>query len=355
MDQPIRNFLRLLNRLHLDAAIIISKPNKFYLTGYEYEEGYLLIDQLGIKMFVDPRFTIYARGLFSDGDVIESRQPINELKRSLKKYKRVGIDGSSLSYKDFMYITSKLNNLKPYFIEHYLLKTRAIKNIDEVECIKRASSISEAGIQRLLNKLSSTLTEKQVAGMLNLELVNSGADDISFETVIAFDERSAYAHAIPSNTVTMKGKRLMLCDFGAVYKGYHSDETHTFFITKPDNISKEVYNAVLGAHNKAIDAVKSGIKASSLDKIAREFLDKHGYGRYFGHALGHGVGLDVHELPSISYRSKDVLEPGMIFTIEPGVYIPGWGGIRIESMVYLSDRGKEVLTRRYDPAINLEV
>lgn len=355
MNKPVSNLLKLLDRLHIDAAIIVSKPNKFYLTGYEYEEGYILIDRSGIRLVVDPRFTIYAKNLLSDGDVIESRQPAKELRRLLKRYRHIGVDGSSLLHRDFVHITSGLDQLKFCFIEQHLSKMRAIKNAHEVDYIKKAASIAEAGLKQLLSQLASTLTEKQIAGMLNSALISAGADDTSFDPVIAFDERAAYAHAIPSNTVTLSNKRLMLCDFGAVYKGYHSDETHTFFIKSIDKQSKKIYNIVLGAHNMAIDAVKAGIKASSLDKIAREFLDKHGYARYFGHALGHGVGLEVHESPSISYRSKEILEPGMIFTIEPGVYIPQWGGIRIESMIYLSDRGKEVITTRYDPVINLEV
>jgi Xaa-Pro aminopeptidase len=355
MNQPLKTLLKLLDRLSLDAAVIVSRANKFYLTGYEYDEGYLLIKNSGTILFVDPRFSIYARNLIKDAEVIESRQPIVELNNQLKKLRHIGFDGSTLLHRDFMLITSKLNRQKFLFIEPHLLKMRAVKSAEEIDCIKKASSISGAAINLLINRLSSGMTEKQVAAVLNLELINSGADDISFDTVIAFDERAAYAHAIPSNTVSLRNKRLMLCDFGALYRGYHSDETHTFFINELTNDAKKIYNAVLGAHDRAIDSVKIGMKASELDRVARVFLDKQGYGKYFGHALGHGVGLDVHESPSISYRSKDTLKSGMIFTIEPGVYIPNWGGVRIESMVYLSNNGKEVLTRRHNSLINLEV
>jgi Xaa-Pro aminopeptidase len=355
MNQPLKNVRSLIDRLGLDAAVIVSRANKFYLTGYEYDEGYLFISSEGIQLFVDPRFSIYARNRVPDAAVIESKQPMIELNRHLKKLRHIGFDGSALLHKDFMVITSALSRQKFLFIEQHLLKMRAVKTADEVNFIKKASSASGAAIKRLIRGLSSGLTEKQVAAMLNLELINAGADDISFETVIAFDERAAYAHAIPSNSVELAGKRLMLCDFGAQYRGYHSDETHTFFINKPDSDAKKLYLAVRAAHDRAIDAAKPGMKASELDRVARGFLDLQGYGKYFGHALGHGVGLDVHESPSISYRSKDILKRGMVFTIEPGVYIQGWGGIRIESMVYLSNNGKEVLTKRHNPVINPEV
>ncbi len=355
MNQPLKTLLKLLDRLSLDAAVIVSRANKFYLTGYEYDEGYLLIKNSGIILFVDPRFSIYARNLIKDAEVIESRQPIVELNNQLKKLSHIGFDGSTLLHRDFMLITSKLNRQKFLFIESHLLKMRAVKSAEEIDYIKKASSISGAAINLLIKRLSSGMTEKQVAAVLNLDLINSGADDISFDTVIAFDKRAAYAHAIPSNTVSLKNKRLMLCDFGALYRGYHSDETHTFFINELTSDAKKIYNAVLGAHDRAIDSVKIGMKASELDRVARVFLDKQGYGKYFGHALGHGVGLDVHESPSLSYRSKDTLKSGMIFTIEPGVYIPNWGGVRIESMVYLSNNGKEVLTHRHNSLINLEV
>lgn len=355
MEQPINRIHSLMSKLHLDAAVVVSKPNKFYLTRYEYEEGYLLIDQSHIKLFVDPRFTIYARKQLKNVDVIESRQPSSDLSNALKRYKRIGLDGSDLLYKDYMNIVAGSTKTSFVFIEHNLLKFRSIKSKDEIDYIKKAAKIANSAISKLKHKLFLNLSERQIAQMLNLELVNGGSEGPSFETVVAFDERAAFAHAIPSNTAVLKDKKLVLCDFGAVYNSYHSDETHTFFLGKMDNKSKRLYNAVLRAHDLAISAAKTGMRASQLDRIARDFLDKQGYGQYFGHALGHGIGLEVHELPSISHKSKEVLEPGMVFTIEPGVYIPDWGGIRIESMIYLSDVGKEVLTTHYNPVIKLEV
>ncbi len=355
MNPLSNNTVNLPGRLNLDAAVIVSRANKLYLSGYEYDEGYLCIDDSGMHLFVDPRFSIYAREHVPDAEVIESNRPMLAVSSFLKKKKRIGFDGSALLHRDFLAITSHLSGKQYVFLEQYLLGIRAVKAAGEVDCIKKASSVSGAAIRRLLPRLSPGLTEKQVAGMLNLEIINAGADDISFETVVAFDERAAYAHALPSNRVTLRNKRLLLCDFGALYSGYHSDETHTFFINTRDSRAKKLFAAVQGAHDRAVDAARAGMKASELDKVARDFLDRQGYGAYFGHALGHGVGLDVHESPSISPRSKDVLKTGMVFTIEPGIYIPDWGGIRIESMVYLSGNGKEVLTGRHRPVINLEV
>lgn len=355
MNPSLKSLLKLLGRLKLDVAVIVSKANKLYFTGYGYDEGYLVINNEQIKLFVDPRFSIYAKHLIGDADVIETKNPAIELSRFLKKFRHIGVDGSTLLYTDFMHITSVIGKQRVCFIHKELLKIRAVKNIDEVYCIKKAANSAKNAISILKKKLKPYMTEKQIAAMLNLEIINAGADDISFDTVVAFDKRAAYAHAIPSNDVKLSGKQLMLCDFGAVFNGYHSDETHTFFLNKWNSDAKKLYNAVLNAHNMAIDAIKAGMRASRLDKIARDFLEKQGYGKFFGHALGHGVGLDIHESPTINYNSTDILKNGMIFTIEPGVYIPNWGGIRIESMVYLTNGSKEILTGSINPIINLEV
>ncbi|MCL5277245.1 MAG: M24 family metallopeptidase [Deltaproteobacteria bacterium] len=287
-------------------------------------------------------------------DIVEARRPAAELNGFIKRFKSIGIDGSGLSYRDFMLISSNIVRQRFHLMDEHLLRLRAVKDRHEMDCIKRASESSGKALTALLGRITSDMTEKQVAAQLDLELVNAGADGISFDTVVAFDERAAYAHAIPSNDRKLGGKKLMLCDFGSLYRGYHSDETHTFFIKGWDSDAKRVYGAVLEAHDRAIDAARVGVRASALDRVARDFLDRKGYGRYFGHALGHGVGLDVHESPSIQYSSKDVLKSGMVFTIEPGVYIPGWGGVRIESMVCLLGKGKEVLTRRSGPIVSLE-
>lgn len=354
MNQSLKSLFRLLTRLKLDAAVLVSRANKFYFSGYEYDEGYLLADRDGITVFVDPRFGIYARQHLKDTRVVEARQPVVALNKALKGRKNIGIDGSALSHRDFTLIAADLHKQKFRFIEQDLMKIRAVKRPDEMHYITTASGAARTAINILIKRITPAMTEKQVAAMLDLELINAGADTISFDTIVAFDERAAYAHAIPSNTMKLEGKRLMLCDFGAVYKGYHTDETHTFFVNGWDDDAKKLYSAVQEAHDRAIDAAKTGMRASTLDGVARHYLDKRDYGKYFGHALGHGVGLDVHESPSINYRSKDILKDGMVFTVEPGVYIPGWGGIRIESMVYLHDGEKEILTQRIDPVINLE-
>ncbi len=355
MKQALKGFVRLLSELNLDAAVIASKANKFYFAGYEYEEGYLVLSDSGMRLFVDPRFGIYARQNIKDIEIIEAKRPAAELNSFIRRFRSIGIDGTGISYRDFMLIASGIGRQRFHLLDDHLLKLRAVKERYEIDCIRKAAESSAGALSALLRGLTADMTEKQVAARLDLEMVRAGADGVSFDTVVALDERAAYAHAIPSNDVSLRDKRLMLCDFGALYRGYHSDETHTFFMKRWDTDAEKVYRAVLEAHDRAIDAARPGVHASTLDKVARDSLDKKGYGRYFGHALGHGVGLDVHESPSINYSSKDVLKSGMVFTIEPGVYIPDWGGVRIESMVYLSVSDKEVLTKRNVPIINLEV
>ncbi|MCL4478842.1 MAG: Xaa-Pro peptidase family protein [Deltaproteobacteria bacterium] len=357
MNYRQKKLISLINRSQLNTAVLTSRANKHYFTGYEYEEGYIVINENEIKLFVDPRFTIYAKQEIGGLDVVESKEPFIELIGYLKSFKRIGFDGSGIRYNTFMKLTSELNKNPISFIEDSLLKMRSIKDAEEIDFIRQGADASGIAINKLIGSINTGMTEKEIAFMLNLELIKAGADDISFDTIVAFDEKTAYAHALPSNAIIIGGKHTMLCDFGAVVKGYHTDETHTFFIGDAGSDLKKVYNIVLDAHDRAIDAIKTGIRASSLDHRVRELFDKHGYGKYFGHALGHGVGLDIHESPSISNKSKDVLKNGMVFTIEPGIYIPGWGGIRIESIILLTDRGKEILTirDRLNPVIKLEV
>lgn len=225
---------------------------------------------------------------------------------------------------------------------------RAVKDSFEIGRIQRAIEVADSGFVAARKVLASGAgTEKQVAGKIEAAVKAKGVDALSFETIVLTGARGALPHGKPSDERVKRGA-LTVVDMGVRVDGYCSDETRTYCVGSHTRMQKKIYQVVKDAHDRAIERVKPGVKASVVDRAARGHIKRAGYGKYFGHGTGHGVGLDIHEGPVISPMSKDVLAEGMVFTIEPGIYIPGWGGVRIEDMVLVTSDGCEVLTRGSD-------
>ena len=225
----------------------------------------------------------------------------------------------------------------------YMKQMRIIKTDEEIACITKAQRIAEAAFTKLLSSMRVGQTEKQIAAALEFMMLNLGSDGVSFPTIAASGVNSACPHAVPTDKPVQEGDFLTL-DFGATYKGYHSDMTRTVVFGKPTDEMKNIYNAVWGANTDAIKAIRSDISCKLVDNVARSTLDAWGYEQYFTHGLGHGVGLEIHEGPSVSNRSGTTLREGMIITIEPGVYIPGKYGVRIEDMCVVTKDGCNIIT-----------
>jgi Xaa-Pro aminopeptidase len=209
--------------------------------------------------------------------------------------------------------------------------------------MKAAIDISTKAFRHILDMLRTGTVENEVAFEMECFMKKSGADAVSFDTIIASGKRSALPHGKASAKRIDKGD-LILIDFGSRFQGYHSDETCTVVLGRPSPEQKKVHQVVKDAHDKAIEMVRPGIPICEVDGTARNYIRDCGYGDYFGHGLGHGVGLVVHEEPGVSGESKGVVEDGMVFTIEPGIYIPDWGGVRLEDMILVTSQGAEVLT-----------
>jgi Xaa-Pro aminopeptidase len=214
-------------------------------------------------------------------------------------------------------------------------KQRIIKAEAELKCIEQAQKITERAYTKVLDKLEPGLTEKQVATLLTYYLLEQGADSISFPIIAASGKNAAIPHAQPTNKEIADGEFLIL-DFGAVYKGYRSDMTRTVALGGVNDEMRRVFNAVLGANNDALKVLRPDISGKLVDNVARSTLEAWGYDKYFTHGLGHGVGLETHEPPRLSKKSDSILREGMIVTVEPGVYIPGKFGVRIEDMAYIT-------------------
>jgi Xaa-Pro aminopeptidase len=264
---------------------------------------------------------------------------------------KLGFDPGSLSYSEALFLRKRLKNIagmqptkEPFAI------MRARKSHIEVEIIKKAIKVSQKAFKEALSGNIGNIREKDLAISLDMKARQMGADGQAFETIVAGSTRGAMVHAAPSER---KVRGMTILDWGIIYKGYCTDTTRTLAFGKIPTTLRRAYALVLEAQNKAFNKIAPGVKAQEVDRVARELIEKAGLGPYFGHALGHGVGLEVHERPYIGRGSEDELEEGMIFTVEPGIYFPGIGGVRVEDMVLVTSRGAEILTtlpRSIDPS-----
>ena len=220
---------------------------------------------------------------------------------------------------------------------------RVVKSKEEIDLIKRAASISDKAFSIIISEIEFGMKERDIANKLDFILRDLGADKESFDTIIASGIMSSMPHATASNKV-INDDDMVKMDFGSVVDGYHSDMTRMVVVGKPTNKQKNIFDIVLEAQIKALNAVRPEVKCKDLDKIARDIITEKGYGEYFLHGLGHGVGLDIHESPTLTKNSEEILKESMIITIEPGIYIPDFGGVRIEDLVLVTEDGYEILS-----------
>ena len=333
-----------------DAALITSEVSKRYLTDFGSEDGTLLVTKEGAYFIIDARYFEHTEKQVTDPlcKVILQEELYDQIGELLNKH-RV----QSVCVEDEYMTLSTLSALKRRFaavnfdssnrLSDFMKNMRIIKTDEEINCIIKAQRIAEAAFTKLLSNMRAGQTEKQIAAILEFFMADFGSEGVSFPTIAASGVNSACPHAVPSDKKVQEGDFLTL-DFGATYKGYHSDMTRTVVFGKPTEEMKNIYNAVWGANTDAIKAVRADISCKLVDNVARSTLDAWGYEQYFTHGLGHGVGLEIHEGPNVNKRSGTTLREGMIITIEPGVYIPGKYGVRIEDMCVVTKDGCRILT-----------
>jgi len=336
--QDLRN---LLEPLGLDALYVTRPENVRYLSGFPHpEDAQVLIAEEGAFLLTDPRYPEAGR---------ESRIPAKVLRREEKEALfqglrgRVGFEAEHLPYAAL----ERLRELSPAewvptkgVVERLRLK----KTPEEVAAIRKAQALAEEALAHALSLLRPGVEEREVALELEFFLRRRGAEGVAFPPIVASGVRGALPHAGASEKPLRAGE-LVTLDLGAKLAGYHSDMTRTFALGKVEGELKTAFQAVLSALERALEALKPGRTGKEVDALAREELGRYGLDRYFVHSLGHGVGLAVHEGPSLSPYTEDVLEPGMVVTVEPGVYLPGLGGVRIEELVLITEDGMELLSR----------
>lgn len=335
-----------LERLRLDALLFSNLSNIRYLTGFTGSEGALILWCDDGCFLTDSRYSTQALSEVSEFNTVEYREKLACISSMFieKGAGRIGFEAGHMT----VALYRELSELLPAFelvpISDELDSLRFIKDPDEKQLLGKAAEIASEALLEILGSVKPDAIERDLALALEFAMRKSGADNKAFDFIIASGARGALPHGKASDKKILSGE-LVTIDFGSVYQGYNSDETVTLAVGIPDSNQREIYQIVKDAHDKALEAVRPGISFKELDGKARNFIEDKGYGKYFGHGLGHGVGIDIHEKPTISFRSEGVVQEGMVFTIEPGIYIPGWGGVRIEDTVCVTEDGCSLLTK----------
>lgn len=341
----------LLVREGLDALLVSLAANRFYLSGFELHDpqcnetsGYLLVTRDGPDwLLTDPRYTDAARRLWDEDKVFIYSQARNETIREFLAGLRlgvIGIESQALCVQAWLDFS---NGLTLKATRGLVEELRVIKEPAEIEIMRRSCALNHEVFDLAAGLLAPGKTEAALAWELEQAFRNRGASELSFETIVGVGPNAALPHAIPGDT-PMRENELVLVDMGCRLEAYCSDQTRTFWVgDKPSDRFKRTMDLVRGAQQAALDIIKPGLQAREAYQAAWSFLDKHGVAQQFTHGLGHGIGLETHEPPSLSRLSEAVLKPGMIVTVEPGLYDPAWGGIRWEYMVLVTEDGCEIL------------
>lgn len=334
----------------LDGILLISDSNIRYITGFTGSESYVIVSIAGRGFITDSRYTEQAEAECEDFEIIRWRSPapglVETIQSTCEKYgiTRLGFEKNKVAYELYEKLSGNLKGIELVPTLGLVEGIRYVKDKDEAECIRKAASIADEAFSEILEYIKVGVTEKDVERELQYLIKKKGADDIGFPTIVAAGKRSSLPHAIPSDKVIEKGDFVTM-DFGAMYKGYRSDMTRTIVVGEADARQREIYGIVKAAQEKAESVMKAGVVGKVPDDNGRGYIKDAGYGDNFGHGLGHGVGLDIHEEPFMSPTCSRVLEEGCIITVEPGVYIPDWGGVRIEDTVLVGKDGVEILTK----------
>ncbi|PKN51173.1 MAG: integrase [Deltaproteobacteria bacterium HGW-Deltaproteobacteria-13] len=329
----------------IDGLIFFNMSNLRYLTGFTGSDGVLFMRPGQTNLLVDGRYTSQAGLETTDVQIIEYKDKIEEIVGAIKKFKlkRIGLEADSITLEMYSKLTSRVPREMFVDLTDELRLIRACKDEGEIKLMKKAAEISSSAMASLINQIEPGSTEKALAWRLEINAREYGADGLAFETIVAAGENSCLPHARPTERKIKKGDFIVI-DFGVKYQGYCSDETCTIAFGKLTDRQKNAYQIVQDAHDRAIAGIKAGMSAADIDRCARSVFGRK-YGRYFVHGTGHGVGLEVHEAPRLSSLSHDILKPWMVVTVEPGLYIPGLWGIRIEDTVVVKNNSCEKLTK----------
>ena len=341
----IEKVLNIINDRGLDACAIRGMDNIFYLTGFVGSEGTLVVTRGDVLLITDFRYMTYAREVTKDVKIVELKSKRNVLSEICEQYgiRRMAFDSLHTAYQTYKRWDDAIDDIELVPLENEIEEIRKCKEPDEIDLISKAVDVATKAFAEVFERIRPGSTEKQIAGELEYTMKCMGADNTSFDIIVASGARTALPHAVPTNKEIKEGEPIII-DFGARVDGYCSDETCTISVGEVNGKMKEIFSIVNSARELGMEKARAGMSIKDLDMIVRGFIDDQGYGEYFKHGVGHGVGIAVHEAPAITSTGDGILEENMVITIEPGIYIPNLGGVRLEDMLLITGDGAKVLT-----------
>lgn len=343
----IQKCINILNCKNADVLVLINEANMHYICGFSPSEGMIIVKKNGEAYhLVDSRYTEAAQSHAKNTglNVIEySKNIYSTLFDIVGDAKTVVYENETISLKSYLQLKEKCRGCDFVELDDLLMRERNRKEAEEIVLMKKANQIAEKSFIELLNHIEKGKTEKELASYFDYLMAKNGSDGLSFDTILLAGTRTSMPHGVPSDNTINDGD-FVLFDFGATYKGYHSDMTRTIAVGSATDEMKEAYELVLSAQIAGIKALNAGVRCADVYKAAYDVLAEKDMAQYFRHGLGHGVGLEIHEGFNASPRSNDTYEVGNVTSVEPGIYLPNKFGIRIEDVCYLSPRGRENLS-----------
>lgn len=341
----------------IDAAIITDDLNRRYFTGMKSSAGTVICFKDKAYLIIDFRYIEKATKTVKDAEVILQGKLFDQINELLTKHgaKTVAVESDTMTVTSLAMYKERITAsevISTRDLSSAIGKLRIVKTQDEIDKIIKAQRIAEAAFEDVLNFIKPGVTEREIGLHLDYYMLSHGAEALSFDTIALTGANTSLPHGVPGDTVVMPNS-FVLMDYGATFDGYHSDMTRTVCVGTPTDKMAEVYETVLKAQLDAIAAIKAGVVGSDIDKIARDVIADAGYGDKFGHSLGHGVGIEIHEAPNAAPSSTHIFEENMIVTVEPGIYLPDEFGVRIEDFVVIKPDGCENMTLAKKSLISL--
>lgn len=343
----LEKFRQKLKEKDIDAALISKRENYLYMSGFTGSSAFLIVTQEDAVLITDFRYVEQASLQASLYEIVQYQGSLLvEMNNQLKKRNigKLGFEDAYLTYDKYVEFKEKLDIKEFVPLGNMVEALRIIKDKEEIAIINKAVEIADSAFIHILDYIKPGVKEIEIAAEMEYFMKRKGASGASFEIIVASGIRSSMPHGVASEKELQQGDTITL-DYGALYKDYCSDITRTVFLGKPDNEIKKIYGIVLEAQLKALEGAKTGLQGKEIDFIARDIISKAGHGKNFGHGLGHGVGLEIHEEPRLSLSGNVTMENGMAVTVEPGIYVNGFGGVRIEDVIVIHDDHPMVLTK----------
>ena len=352
MSYRLENLRQKLEEKELDAILISTPENRRHISGFTGSAGYLVVSRDSAVLATDFRYTEQARNQAPDFQVVKVGSDWSWFLETLKEHrlKKVAFESHQMTVATYRQITESLQDLpsanKPALVATtgIVEALRTIKDREELALLQKAIDVADTAMESIAPTIQSGETEREVAWRMEKAMREVGADSLSFDTIVAAGPNGAMPHHRPSDRAIAPGEPIVI-DMGAKVGGYCSDISRTVCVGEPDETFRKIYDIVLGAQLTAIATVRVGMNGGDADDLSRAVIAEAGYGDNFGHSLGHGLGLFIHEYPRVGPKSDHALEEGVVFTVEPGIYLSGWGGVRIEDVVRLEKDGARVLSK----------